>query len=804
MFRKTPLMLVGVLVVATGARSALAETRATAPSGGGLPALDVRVDLAAGFVEANGAKIAIGLDRGQLPGEHDVFVEPIAIGDDKHVVHVRVPAKGDAVGVAWEAILAPGRTQPIFAGLTGLTSGDPGERTGKAVQIMANGATSFALVGTIEEDLRICGQTLTLLDPLALYPASLELRPATVQRLSADQRSAARKVVADDKGRAATAPLAQLLIARGSSVPGSRGAELTDGDVRTAWSEKRPGVGQGEFVVMAASKDVPIVRMQIAVAPPGASASSGAAPKTFYVVTSTQTFEIAMPEDAWTKPGEVYEIAFPQPVEASCVALVLDSAYARGQAHPQVGIAELLAYSEFDTPGATLDDVAKKLSTDRGVAAAQLLERAGQGALQAVEKAYGDLDERGRALAIDVASAHERCEEAAPLLARGLCSKAGQAPRKAHEKLERCSGAAPALTKSLREDAGARACIAPTLAAIAPEQALDPIADAMAATADDERETRAALRGALAEALKAAPQGRLASLLSNTGRAIAARLEILRAAEARLAEAQAETEATLTELLRNSPPFRTRYLALGPLKELARAGNHSAVERIVEMMTRDPDWPVRAGAAEAGAGVPDAQVALTAAARDPEPRVREAALQALATGPSSSAVQTAKGLLMQDGWSFVKTQAVAVLGKAPASADVDAALSSALHDRGVAVRGAVLVALGRHRAGAWHKAIRERLDDKEEDGEVRAAAAHALGAVCDASSANRLTELARGLGVPGTSEEDQQVALGALVGLAALQPRDLRDRLAPLLSPSAPPPVHAAAQQALAARGACP
>jgi HEAT repeat protein len=804
--RTSPLVLAAAaLARITVIGPAFAETHQTAPAGGGLPALDVKVDVATGAVTANGAKLPITLTSAQLPGERDVVVEPIAIGEDRHIVHVRVPAKGDVVGVAWEAIVAAGRAQPIFAGLTGLTTGDPGERTGKAVQIVANGETSFVLVGGIQEDLRICGQAVTLLEPLALYPSSLELRPATFQRLGAEQQSGSHKIVAVDKGRAAAGgPLAELLVARGSSVPGSRGAELIDRDARTVWSEKRPGIGQGEFVVFAASKDVPIAKMQVVVAPPGASASSGAAPKTFYLATSTQTFEVAMPDDAWLKPGESYEITFPQPIETSCVALVLDSAYARGQAHPEVGIAEVMAYSEFDTAGATLDEVAKKLSSDRGIAAAQLLERAGAGALAAVEKAYDGLDERGRGLAIDVASAHERCDEAAPLLARGLCGKAGQAPRKAHEKLERCAGAASVLAKSVREDAGVRACIAPTLAAIAPQEALDPIADALAATPEAERETRATLRSAMAEALKAVPQGRLAALVGNAERPTSARLEILRAAEARVAEAPAESEATLAELLRGSPPLRSRYLALGPLEELGRMGSRSAVTRIVEMLTRDPDWPVRARAAEAGAELPDAQGALRTAARDPEPRVREAALQALAASPSPPAIETAKALLSEDGWSFVKTQAVGVLGKAPASADVDAALGGALHDRGVGVRGAALVALARHRAGAWHKAIRERLDDKEEDGEVRAAAARALGGVCDVSSVDRLTELVHGLGVPGTSEEEQQVALGALVGLAALHPHDLRDRLTPLLSPSAPPQVRTAAEQALSAHAACP
>jgi HEAT repeat protein len=212
---------------------------------------------------------------------------------------------------------------------------------------------------------------------------------------------------------------------------------------------------------------------------------------------------------------------------------------------------------------------------------------------------------------------------------------------------------------------------------------------------------------------------------------------------------------------------------------------------------------VRARAAEVSAGVPDATTALIAAARDPEPRVREAALQSLVPSPVPAAVDAARGVLASDGWSFVKAQAIAVLSKAPPSSDVDAALEAGLRDSAARVRGASLVALALRRAGSARKAIRERLDDENEDGDVRAIAARALGAVCDASSVDRLTELARKLGVPGTSEDEEQIALGALVGLAAMQPRDLRNRLAPLLRSDASAQVRHAAEQAIGAHGTC-
>ncbi len=734
------------------------------------------------------------------------MVESVAVGKERHVVHVRVPVKDAESGsIAWEAILAPGRPQPVFAGLTGFISGDPGERTGQAVEVVPNGATAFVLVGTLREDLQICGQSATLLDPTALYPATLDLRPATVQRLGAEARNGATPIAATDKGTRVDVPLAQLIVARGSSVPESRGAELTDGDMRTVWTEQRPGVGQGEFVVMAAPTDVPIARMTI-VASPAVVTPNGAAPKAFYLVTNTQTFRVSLPGDAWIHPGEAFEIAFPTPIEASCVALVLDTAYSRALAHPDVGVAELVAYSEFDAPGATLDDVANKLSTPRGAAAAQVLERSGAGALAAVAKAYDALDARGRAFAMDVAASHEPCVAAAPVLVRGLCEPDGQAPRKAREKLLRCKEAAPVLARAVREDAAHSACIGTMLATLAPEQALEPIADAMGAAPETDGATREALRGAFAQALETVPRGPLAALLADAHRAPASRLEVMRAAGARLAEAPAEADAAAAELLKPPAPMRTRYLMLDPLGELARGGDHGAAARIADSVAHD----LRAGRSGCRAAelalvrLPEAQAALAVAAGDPEPRVREAALGALVPAPTADSIRAAVDALARDGWAFVRFQAVSVLANSPASGAVDDALGKSILDRSPRVRGSAILALARRRASSWRDAVRERLDDKGEDVDVRAEAASALGGMCDSKSADRLTDLARGLAASTVDEGAAQLGLGALIGLAAMKPRDLRERLAPLLAASAPAPVRAAAQQALVARALCP
>ncbi|MDP9152340.1 MAG: hypothetical protein M3O36_20635 [Myxococcota bacterium] len=391
MHRTSLLALPLAALCTVSASSAFAQTRAAAPAGGGLPALAVTIDLASATVDANGTKIPIPLERSRLPGEGDVVAEVIALGLAKQVVHVRVPVKDDIAGVAWEALLAGGRTAPVFAGLTGPTAGDPGERTGKVVQVIADGASHFIVVGDTREDLRICGQGVTLLHATALYPATLQLRPATVQRLSAQQRANAQTLQTVPAPAGATAPpLVGVLVARGSSVDGSTGAELTDGDPRTVWFERRPGAGQGEFVVLAAPQEVRIARMRFVVPPRQAErVGNWAAPRSFYLVTSARTFQLVLPGDGSLRPGGSYEVTFPQPLETSCVSLVLDGTatrFAGGDVdHPDVGLAEIMAYSEFDFAGATLDDVAGRLSSDRGAAAAQVLERAGKAGLEAVE-----------------------------------------------------------------------------------------------------------------------------------------------------------------------------------------------------------------------------------------------------------------------------------------------------------------------------------------------------------------------------------------------------------------------------------
>lgn len=795
--------------------SARAERgRAVAPAGGGLGGVEVVVDAQAGALsvrrcgpgdcsDAGGAKrsIPIPIDRARIDAAR-VTVEVLAIGEGRSVIHVRVPdAQRD--DLAFEAIVAGGRDDaPIFAGLTGYARGEEGDRSGQVVLVYdRDERTKFVLVAETREDTRICGQRTTPLTARGLDPKTMQLRGATLHRLEKKARDAAARVVAQRRASTARPPLARLLVATGGSAPGAQA--LTDGDPSTLWSEGRPGDGHGEFATMRAPSEAPIHAVIVTIAPE-APAAVGAAPRTFFIATDQGLLHVTMPEDAWQRPTASYEIALPAPVSTTCLAVVLDEAYARSGA-PVVSIAEVGALSRFDVDGATMDDVAEELGGPRSEEAAALLRRAGDDGLSAVTRGWKARGARGRALAVDVAASAGSCDGAGmTLLTRALADAEREVRRRALGRIERCGKAATAsLVAAVREDDEAvRAAAAPLLATIAPAAALEPIGAALGAGSP---ETRRALRGALARASASSPRDKLLGLLSREELTGPARLDLLRAIGPKLPELRPESSAAIAEVLRSSPDMATRYLVAQPLAQLARSTDATSGEltRLAELARRDPSWPVRMRAVELSAGIAPLAPTILLAATDPEPRVREAALRAVALSKLASGADVAAAALRKDIWTFVRVAAATALGAiaTEGGGGLDA-LAAALADSSPKVRAAAVTALGGLRATRHADAIRERLDDGEENVEVRALAARTLGAMCVRSATDRLTKLALRSRSP-VDEADERIGVAAIDALAALRPGDLSERLAPLRAKEVRAPVRRAAERALAAPGVC-
>jgi hypothetical protein len=796
-------------------RIASATVDAIAPAGGGLEALAVHVDLGDGHiayqscpqspcaVRPSSPKLDFHVDRGALPDPADVAVEVMTISGGKRVVHVRVPLRGanEALSPAWEGLFAAG-APPLFAGFTGWTRGEPGERQGAALQMMGDGEAKTVVTGDIQEDLRICGDTATLLHPRGLDPKTLILRGATLQRLSTERRAKAIQIIATGGRAPAEAPLAPLLAAKGASSGLGQPNAVTDGDPQSTWSEARPGQGQGEFVLLHAPHEVPITRFAIAVAPSSPKVE-GAAPKTFYLATDSNIYKVTLPEDAWLHPNAAYDVPLPDAVKTSCVALVLDDAYARGSAHPEVTVAELYAYSEWDVPGAKLETVASDLKGGgpRAGAAAGVLKRAGDLGVAAAANAFGSLDAAGRALAVDVAASAESCIASAEALTRALADPDDVVREKARAKLEEphCGHEAiPTLIAGLgAPETRARAAV--LLASIAPSQALVPIASVLGQGSARER---GVLRSAFAHAAVEAPAAELALLLGSHERTPDARIELLRATQERLGVVKEAADPVLEQLLAGDPSFRVRYLLAAPLAALAKAGDEKDDARLAGLITRDRDPSVRAHSAELAGPSPMAQAALGTAAADPDPRVRDAALRTVASSRVVSAQGAAMNALGKDSWTFVRASAASALAALPASEPSNRALGHAVDDPASSVRAAAIVALATHKAVEFESPILARLVDRREDLEVRVAAAQALGALCDVRAIGTLADDA----VLGASSPDpSEVALGlaATSALGEIHPEDLEKRLQRIRAKGNRPDAQRAAEAAIGGRGTC-
>jgi hypothetical protein len=351
------------------------------------------------------------------------------------------------------------------------------------------------------------------------------------------------------------------------------------------------------------------------------------------------------------------------------------------------------------------------------------------------------------------------------------------------------------------DDEARRAAAAPLLATVAPSLAVEPLAEQMGKGAP---ETRRAVRGAFARAAAGATRDRLLVLVGKREMAVAARLDLLRAMGPKLPELRPEADVALADLLRGSPDLPTRYLLAQPLAHLARApeGTSGELSRLAELARHDPEWAVRARAVELSAGIAPLASTLVAAASDPEPRVREAALKAIAASSLGAGAPAAAQALAKDDWTFVRMAAADALGALPPDNASTNALVAGLSDASPKVRWSAVSALGKQRATAQAPRVRERLDDTKEDPEVRALAARTLGSMCVQNAADRLTKLAHLSRAP-VDEADERIGVAAIEALGALHPPDLEARLKPLRGKEVRTPVRRAAERAMTEPSSC-
>lgn len=720
-------------------------------------------------------------------------LQVVELAPGRRLAHVRIPlAEG-----AWEALLTAGVGSPgplvLFAGLTGALEGEEGQRRGALLWLRENEKGSRVLLGRVREDVQLCGRS-TLLDP-RLLDRDLIFRPARVQQLPLEERRSARVLEAVRAPGGPSRGGNGLRAVVASSAVGNPQA-LTDGRDDTTWAEARGGEGRGEFVLFRPLAE--LVSLEILVRPEGDAPASGAAPRSLWLVTRDSAYRIDWAEDAWQAPGVWYTVRLPEPLAGDCAALVLERAYGEAS-DAQLTLAEVRGVSEL----ALLDPVelVGRLSTpgEAGAAAAAALMQAGKPGVEAVVGAFGALDAVGRRRALEILDS-AACESTAKVYVELLDDADARQRRRAERHLRRCAAGAGVELRRAFEQASAEQGVrlARALAHIDPALAVELLGPRLAVSA---REHRAGYRDALSRAARhpeAAPG--LRRLLALDGLGLAADIELLRALGPGALALQPEASLAFGRAAAAARSFEQRFLLLPAAGRLA-PGDARALA-FLERALGDPDPHLRMAAARWAPDLPALRGRLIAATRDEAVRVREASALRLGELAAAAAAPALVERLREDAWPLVRAAAARSLATVPPAPAVNAALAEALRDESARVRRLSLRALGERGARSELGPIEERFRDPGEEPEVRAAAARALGELCDLDMLDELTSAALKLLSERPSPADVTVGNAALAALERLAPSDLERRLAPLAA-KGHPRVEISLQHASAEPGRC-
>lgn len=726
---------------------------------------------------------------------------PLVLERGRSIVRIVVPDSSS--GRNWVTLLAgplrPGDPITLFAGEADIT-GAPGALEENMVQVFEENGKRSVVVGKRDREVQLCGRP-SVLGPRVIDPSDLTLKPARVQRLSLQERTNARRIVAEVQEKSKPT-LARLLHAVGaSSAMGSPGA-LSDGDLETSWSEAKGGDGRGEFVVFRAPPSAPIQGIRLTIRPLTKDVPHGAAPRRLYLVDDQATFEVLLPENAWLYPGRSYLIPFSSPRSTTCVGLVLEDTYTQqGESAPAVTLTEVEALSRLDGK-VSIGDLVMRLE-QRGESAREaiaLLIQGGIEARKAIVDRYENLSAEARFLALGAIDQGD-CSESSPFFARLLNSKLKEEARHAKSRIERCGkSAAPALLSAIVDAAHpARLAAANELALLQPEEAISALLQL------DWGRDRKAFLTILAKAARAPrAQNALREQLKNEALSPAKTLDLLRAAGDRLSDPEVSPIASqaLTRVAQASFDFATRYLVLQPAAPLALVGDTNAIT-ILRTATVDSSIPIRTAAIEAASKIVVLHPMVLAAARDPEPRVRQAAAIAL-QGQPGEAEKNALLSLIEDEWTFVKVAAYDSLAVVGADPVVDRHLLERLKSERVpAAQARAVEAIAKRRIAGGAAILLEIAKDQKATLEARSRATRALGTLCHRAALDWLTEVALAGSTPGGDGVTVELGGAALVALGKLHPANLADRLAPLLTQGAPHHAILAAQAALAETERC-
>ncbi|HET6332364.1 MAG TPA: hypothetical protein VFG30_04090, partial [Polyangiales bacterium] len=194
---------------------------------------------------ADGSVLTVGNVQTTLPlrQARTIHSENVTLAGGNNVGVIRA-SDGTREAAAIAVRRPNGSVEILWTGALFLR-GDPGERRAEAIEVADRDGDHHPdlIVGTYDEQIRVCGQDRALLEPRALDPKTLALRPVLLNRL--DPNRAVQKLTASAQGPQTQGPplLRALRPTAASSVAtGSAGADVraaTDGDLATFWAEGR-------------------------------------------------------------------------------------------------------------------------------------------------------------------------------------------------------------------------------------------------------------------------------------------------------------------------------------------------------------------------------------------------------------------------------------------------------------------------------------------------------------------------------------------------------------------------------------
>lgn len=686
------------------------------------------------------------------------------IGDGRRATVLKLESEG-----TWATVLvATDEAAPrvLFDAATPGDTPPPGALSEQVV-ITAGEKQTEIVVGKLDPALQLCGRS-TLLEPRVLLADDLKLHRVKYQRLSSAERDSAPKIVA--LAREPQAPLVRF-----ESVSASSGAEsavnAVDNDPSTHWTETRSGTGGGEFLVLRVPESIPIVALNFTLP---RMTDPALMPSKVWVVTDKNVYGVSFELQGGTFRENSYQVHLPAPLHTRCLAVALDTAHdlpskVDGGAH--VGISEVSA-----TAALAQDELVRwveKLSGPEAEAApAQAaLSALGDLALVALGERFSQLNHLGQTRVLDILDSKD-CASAAELY---LMAIGGKLEGRALRTLQVCGArAAPKLSAAAEADLSVAVATAELLSRLDPARAVRALTPHLRSP---RRDARLALRSAIAAAIQSGKADHAVAELLQGNMPRFAAIDLLRAGQGSLQRFDSSASAQVLRLLGGKPSFRSRYLLLGPAAELA--SKHPQIEQFVRTtLAHDPQFGIRARAAELAPAAPRFTKDLVRAARDEHVRVRLAAVQRLGKNQVVAAQPVLLELLESDPWPLVRSEAVRALAGFPSAARTDEALANAAeNDPSAHVRRPALVALGRRNAQQHLQLVRDRFEH-DENLHVRAAAAEALGAMCDYGSVDELTRYAAGVAQLTASPQERVIGRSALNALGRLRPVDLKKRLA--------------------------